>query len=795
MILNDDLLRQLQAIFATEAAEHLQAINTGVLALEQQPDAEAASRLLAEIFRAAHTLKGAARSVNLESVEALSHRLETLFSRMQSEALQSRPGLFDLVYQVLDAIGTLVQASAVGTAPAVDVVELCARLELIADQPVTNDTPSPSADAHAAPKPRSGSRQQRRTQSVKPAPPAEPVAERQPQPVQPVPRSVDETVRISTTKLDALMAQVGELQVTRIGAEQRLVEVRTLGERVEAWEASWRKLRPQYRRLRLAYAEHTRPAGTNHADRGQTADRPIGRRELGTLLTFLETNEAQLRAMQAQLGELSRACQADSRRLAQVAGDLQDEVRRARMLPVSTVFDAFPRMVRDLARERGKDIRLVIQGGETEVDRSMIEQIKAPVMHLLRNAVDHGIEPAEARLAAGKPRAGTIRLVATQQAGSIVIEIADDGAGIDLERVRASSVRQGFLTAEAAEAMSDHEALWLIFRSGLSTSPTITDISGRGVGMDVVREQIERLHGMIDVDSQPGQGTRFSLTLPLTVATTLCLLVRMCGQTLALPITNVVRMTRLAQDEIGRAEGRTGIRVDGRPVMLVHLADVLDLEAPRSCSDTAARQPAIILGVAEKRVAFLVDSVVGTQEVVIKHLPRPLTHVRSIAGATILGTGEVVMIMNVTDLLRSAGRVVGRPATTLAGTRQALRQQATILVADDSITTRTMEKNILEAAGFQVHIAADGLEAWNLVQSQDVDLLVSDVNMPRLDGFELATKVRADKRLKDLPIILVTSLHTEEDRARGIAAGADAYIVKSGFDQEALLATIRRHIY
>lgn len=794
MILNDDLLRQLQAIFAAEAAEHLQAINTGVLALEQQPGTETASQLLAEIFRAAHTLKGAARSVNLESVEALSHHLETLFSWMQNEALRPHPGVFDLVYEVLDAIGTLVQSSAVGTTAAVDVVDLCARLSLIGDQPTTNGMSPPSANAPAAPKPRSGGRRQRRTQSVQRTPPAEPVAERQPQPAQPAARLADETVRIATAKLDALMTQVGELQATRIGAEQRLVEVRTLEEHAEAWEASWRKLRPYYRRLRLACSEHARPAGTDHVDRGQAADRSIGRRELGILLSFLEANEAQLRAMQAQLGDLSRACMADNRQLAQVAGDLQDEVRRARMLPVSTVFDAFPRMVRDLARERGKDIRLVIQGGETEIDRSMVEQIKAPLLHLLRNAIDHGIELADAREVAGKPRAGTITLVASQQAGSIVIEIADDGAGIDLGRVRASSVRQGFLTAEAAEAMSDREVVWLIFRTGLSTSSAITDISGRGVGMDVVREQIERLHGMIDVDSQPGQGTRFSLTLPLTVATTLCLLVRVCGQTLALPITNVVRLTRLASDEIGRADGRLGIHVDGRPVVLVHLADVLNLELAITHSDTASRQPAIILGVAEKRVAFLVDSVVGTQEVVIKHLPWPLNHVRTTAGATILGTGEVVMIMNVADLLRSPARLVARPTTAPDDARQA-QKQTTILVADDSITTRMMEKNILEAAGFHVRIAADGLEAWNLVQSQDVDLLVSDVNMPRLDGFELAAKVRADKRLKDLPIILVTSLHTQEDRARGIAAGADAYIVKSSFDQETLLTAIRRHIY
>ena len=280
--------------------------------------------------------------------------------------------------------------------------------------------------------------------------------------------------------------------------------------------------------------------------------------------------------------------------------------------------------------------------------------------------------------------------------------------------------------------------------------------------------------------------------LPLTLATTLCLLVRVSGQTLALPITNVVRMTRLAPDEIGRAEGREGIHVDGRPVVLTRLADALEFAAPESQDGAASRQPAIILGAAEKRVAFLVDAVVGTQEVVIKRLPRPLNRVRYTAGATILGSGEVVMILNVADLIRSAGGSVSRVGRTTRPAAVTATDTARVLVVDDSIVTRMLEKGILEAAGYEVQVASDGIEAWNLLQATACDVMVSDINMPKMDGLKLTEKVRASDKLRNLPIVLVTSLDSPEDRERGVASGADAYIVKSSFSQDGLLDTIRR---
>jgi two-component system, chemotaxis family, sensor kinase CheA len=380
----------------------------------------------------------------------------------------------------------------------------------------------------------------------------------------------------------------------------------------------------------------------------------------------------------------------------------------------------------------------------------------------------------------------------------------DDGAGIDVEKVKGKAIEKGLITAENAEGMSEREALWLIFRSGFSTKQEVTDLSGRGVGMDVVREHIERLNGMIDVESTLAEGSRFTLSVPLSVATTRCLLVKAGEETFGIPITNVERIVRLSAEDIGHTQGREAIRIDERPMALLRLGDVLGVPSEPL---EAANQPAIILGSADRRAAFLVDGLLGAQEIATKTLPKPLIRVRHIAAATIVGTGEVVPILNVLDLLRASAK--GAPA--VAPKKAAPKPEATgqrpqatgkkadapvdkpsILVVDDSVTIRTFEKALLEAAGYDVTAASDGLEAWNLVQKQAPDLIVSDVEMPNMTGFELTEKVRGDQRLKGMPLILVTTLSSDEDRKRGIDAGADAYVIKGSAEQDQLLETVRR---
>jgi two-component system, chemotaxis family, sensor kinase CheA len=687
---------QLLAIFAVETTEHVQAMNRHLLALEGGATGEARDALLPELFREAHNLKGAARAVSLSEVEALAHELEDLFARMKAGRLEPDRELLERAFRQLDSIEELVRAATGGSAEA-------------------GTPPAGPADTEPA---------------ATPAPAPAPA---------PGPRAPggDDSVRVATAKLDALMAQVGELLVMELGAEQRLDDARSL-------EAELATAGPGSERLRAA---------------------------------------------RKSLGALRQQLQADARTRAQVTAELGADVRRARMLPVATLFQAFPRMARDLARDRGKEVTVAIDDGGTEVDRSVLEQLKDPLLHLLRNCIDHGLEPPDVRAAAGKPGGGRIALRARQRGDTLLVEIADDGAGIDPARVRATAVGRGLLTAEAAAELPDHDALGLILRSGFSTSPVVTDLSGRGVGLDVVREQVDRLHGSIAVASDVGDGTTMSLSVPLSVSTMHCLLLEAGGQTFALPVTGVERIARVAPGQVQRAEGRQAARVDGRPVVLAPLAEVMGLGAPAPGEDADAKRPVIVAAGHGRRVGLLVDRLERTQELVVKSLPAPLARVRHVAGATILGSGRAALILSSADLIASVERAEGT-GHGAAGTAPAATP--TILVAEDSITTRTLEKSILEAAGYRVRVAADGAEAWRLLQEDGCDLLLTDVEMPEMDGFELTTRVRADQRLRDLPVVLVTSLDSDEDRERGVSAGADAYVVKGVFDQERLLDTLRR---
>ena len=705
----DGMQAQLLEIFAVETEEHIQAMNRHLLALEGG-GGESRERLLAELFREAHNLKGSARAVNLAEVGTLAHELEDLFARMKAGRLEPDRELLERAYQQLDTIERLTGAATGG----------------VARQP---------APAGAGEEP-----------AEVPASPAHPA---------------DDSVRVATNKLDALMAEIGELLVVQLGVEQRLGDARLLEAELASWESSWRRLR--------------RPG--------------VGRDQEGEPTALAEASRDRLRAIRKALARLCRLLEADVRSGAQVTADLGADVRRARMFPVATLFEPFPRMARDLARDHGREVAVLVDDGGTEVDRAVLEQVKDPLTHLLRNCIDHGIEPPEARVAAGKPRAGTVSMTARQRGDTLVVEVADDGAGIDPAKVRAAAVSKGLLAAGAAAELSDREAIALVFRSGFSTSPVVTDLSGRGVGLDVVREQVERLHGSVEVSSTLHGGTTFTLSLPLSVSTMHCLLLEAGGQTFALPVAGVERIVRVAADEVQRAEGREAVRIDGRPVVLAPLARVLGLDAPRS-GDDHAKRPVIVLGTPDRRVGLVVDRLVRTQELVVKSLPEPLVRVRHLAGATILGSGRVAMILASTDLITSVERAEGAAPRAADAAPEAA--PATILVAEDSITTRTLEKSILEGAGYRVRVAGDGLEAWSLLESDGCDLLLTDVEMPRMDGFELTTRVRADKRLRDLPVVLVTSRDSREDRERGIRAGADAYVVKGAFDQERLLDTVRR---
>jgi two-component system, chemotaxis family, sensor kinase CheA len=429
-------------------------------------------------------------------------------------------------------------------------------------------------------------------------------------------------------------------------------------------------------------------------------------------------------------------------------------------------------------------------GGEIEIDRQILEEMKDPLVHLVRNCIDHGIETPKQREERGKPPRATIRIaIIPKGADKVKIVVSDDGAGIDVQKVRAASLKLGLVSPEDAQIMDEQQVSDLIFKSGLSTSPMITEISGRGLGLAIVREKAEKVGGTVSVGPKPAGGTKFRLMLPLALARFRGVLVRVGESLFVIPTQRVQRVLRVSRDEIKSVENRETIQIDARAASAVRLSDVLEIARRNADTDPKSKVPVLILAWAGEQIGFFVDEVLDEREVLVKSLGKQLPRVRNIAGAAILGTGKVLPVLDVADLMQSAVKLAS--ATAVLETEEAPKS---ILVAEDSITSRTLLKNILEFAGYRVKTAVDGAEALAVLATEGFDLVVSDVEMPRMSGFDLTARIRADKRLAQLPVVLVTALDSRQDRERGVDVGANAYIVKSSFDQGNLLEVVRRLI-
>jgi two-component system chemotaxis sensor kinase CheA len=591
------------------------------------------------------------------------------------------------------------------------------------------------------------------------------------------------TVRISTGKLDAVMRQVEELLSPRLAARQRALELRDATATVSAWKKARMHIQPALRRIERSAARVNPANGLAPQNK-----------ELLKVLEYLDGEHLIIATIEERLAKLNQSAARDQRMLASMTDSLLHDVKEMQLLPFASLLDILPRLARELAREQGKEMELVIQGSEIELDRRMLEELKDPLIHLLRNAIDHGIETPAVRRAAGKPVQGTVTLAVSQRdSGKVELLIADDGGGIDGDRVKAAARRLGIFSSEDDDGLSERGALALAFQSGVSTSPIITDVSGRGLGLAIVREKVERLGGSISIESHHEAGTAFHIVLPLSLATFRGVLVRVGERLFVIPSAHVERVARVTLKDIRTVENRETIVLDEAVVSLAGLGDVLEIPRP-AAGNAVTHAPVIVLDQNESRVAFRVDEILGEQEILVKSLGSQLARVRNVAGASMLGTGQVVPVLNVADLLKSAVNHVAAPLAPAAAEQPGPGTRQSILVAEDSITSRSLLKNILESAGYAVTTAVDGMDAFTTLKTAAFDLVVSDVEMPRMDGFDLTARVRADKRLAELPVVLVTALESREHRERGIDVGANAYIVKSSFDQSNLLEIIRRLI-
>jgi two-component system chemotaxis sensor kinase CheA len=582
---------------------------------------------------------------------------------------------------------------------------------------------------------------------------------------------------VEAERLDALLRRSSELLVARRRSELRGGQIGALEEFVGKWKDEWKRSRKALREV----LRPSSPAGALPGS-GAAADAPA----LRNLPQILETVDANLRKLVIDLERLKAAVAGDHRILEQTAGPLDEGLRKIRMLPFAQACEGLERAVRDLAKSGGKEIEFRLEGGGVELDRSILERLKDPLLHLVRNAADHGLESPEERSLAGKPPQGRVTVQAALQGSGVEISVQDDGRGLDVARIREQARKRKIAVPDDPEALSR-----LIFMPGFSTSALITEVSGRGVGLDVVKSRVESLHGTVSFTFLPGRGTRFALRVPLTLTTVRALLVEAAGQSYAIVGTSVRRLVRAGIGDLGSAQGREVLLLGGSPVPVVSLAETLGLRTGEG-RRAAGKMAAVVIAAGDREVALVVDDLQAEQEVVVKTLGPRMGGLRMAVGATILASGRVALILSAGELVdRALGS--GSPGTlaaSLAVPAPVARKR--LLVVDDSVTTRSLERSILEGAGYEVLAAVDGQEGWQILQEKGADLVIADVEMPRMDGLTLAQTIRSSKRFGDLPVVLITALGSERDKARGIEVGADAYLVKSAFDQKSLLETVER---
>jgi two-component system chemotaxis sensor kinase CheA len=731
--MNQDLHQLLMDAFRTEAKERIESMFLNLDALEKSTGAETKEKLLEVVFREAHSLKGAARSVNIGPVEALCQTMESLLSNVKEARTDFSPELFDLLHRAASVIEAHIEDK--NSDPA-DIMEIKEKLDQVAAADfasIEKKTGEDTATKESAP-------------AVAIASFSAAAHPRTPSPKPPSKPSGMETVRIKTTKLDRLLLKTEELIPFKLMLTQHLEQLKQVRDILTGWAKK---------------SAHTPP---------DTA-------RINDLTTVLEQN---------------------NRLFGVMVDDLLEEVKQTALLPFESLFAVLPRMVRDIARTQGKTVEIEFSGQNIEIDKRILEALKDPFIHLIRNAVDHGIETPADRLRAGKSERAVIRVhVAQNQSNTVEISVADDGRGLDIDAIRAAALTTGVAPAEQINSMSDAEAIQLIFHSGVSTSPMVTDLSGRGLGMAIVKEKIEAAGGRIHTQNLPGKGTIFRILLPITLATFRGTLIRASGHYFIIPNAHLNHILMITPEDIKSAENRTIIIVKEKPLSLVNLAGILNLpqrnQNPGKTAHHKDIHPVLILSSGVETIAVMVDAVISEQEVLVKNLGKQIRRIPNISGATILGTGRIAPVINVADLVRTSAGSAHATALTQFSPRVSDAPKS-VLIVEDSFTSRTLLKNILEASGYSVCTAIDGQDGYDQLKSRPFDAVVSDVEMPRMDGISLTKQIRADKDLTAMPVILVTSMDSRRDRELGMEAGADAYIIKSSFDQSNLLEVLERLI-
>ncbi|KWB46385.1 hybrid sensor histidine kinase/response regulator [Burkholderia ubonensis] len=762
MSADDDLSRlSLLELYREETRTQTQALSERLLALESgAPDAAA----LEACMRAAHSLKGAARIVGVPQGVDIAGRMEECFVAAQGGASALTASQVDALLAGVDLLVRAGDPQAQPVAPA-EIETFAAALAAAGDSGTTQTltaVPPPHDDV-----PRESGQPAREAAQFggdAAPPPAASAAD---------PAQSARGVGANTG------ANTGAIRRVRADSLNRLLSLS--GESLV--ESRWLKpFAESMLRVKRAQRDAARSLDT-------LVERFAGELDAGVLASLGEVRHM-LNDLQRSFSERMDALDRFERRSTHIAEQLYDEALQCRMRPFGDATRAYPRIVRDLARSLGRQVRFSIVGEATQVDRDILDLLDAPLGHLLRNAIDHGVEPPDVRRARGKPAAASVTLEARHSAGSLLVSVSDDGPGVDLDALRAAVVRQHLTDDETAARLSDQELLEFLLLPGFSMRDAVTDVSGRGVGLDAVQEMVRGVRGAVRIFNEPGAGMRFVLQLPLTLSVIRSLLVEVGGEPYAFPLAHVRRTLELERADIDVLEGQPHFPFDGRRVGLVAAHQLLDAgepDAPR------ARTAVVVVGGEPEPVGVAVDRFLGERMLVVQPLDSRLHKIQNIAAGALLENGDPVLIVDVEDLIRSIDKLArgGQLATLVRGPQHALAdRRRRVLVVDDSLTVRELERKLLEKRGYDVTIAVDGMDGWNAVRGEAFDLVVTDVDMPRMDGIELVTLIKNDPRLKRVPVMIVSYKDRDEDRRRGLDAGADYYLAKGSFHDEALLDAV-----
>jgi two-component system chemotaxis sensor kinase CheA len=769
---NEEFQKRLLLTFRIEAEEHLKAMTSGLIEMEKDLSPELKTEIIETVFREAHSLKGAARSVSITEIETICQFLESVFARLKRSEIDLTSELFDTLHKVVDTLSEIIFPIDDGKAKdgkdrVLKIKKLLTEIEagkpkgesLISDRKLQTEGTAAKSTI-----------QNSKSEINTPFPENKAQVRQSPQ--------AKEMLRISADKMVALLLQVEEIVSAKLAVNQHANDVGNILSMFDVWNKEWSK---KYRSIRDFQRKQEKKNGAGEKNQSNSQSLII--------LEFLNWAYTRIKSIENKLVELKKQADHNRYSINTMVDNLLEDVKKILMLPFSTLIETLPKMVRDLSHEQGKDVELSINGEDIEIDRRILEEMRIPFMHLIRNSIDHGVEKPEERLHNNKQRAGRISIAVSRvEDNKVEIIFSDDGRGINVEKVKEVSMKQRIISPSEKENLSNQEALPLVFQSGVSTSAIITDISGRGLGLAIVKEKVEQLGGQVSIESRHNAGTSFKILLPVSIATFRGVLARVAEQELVIPTVSIEKVLRVKREEIGTVENRETISLWGATIPLVPLDSILELPTKKNESIFIY---VVIVGSAEKLIGFVVDEVLNEQEVLVKNFGRQLSRVRNVVGATILGSGKVVPVLNVSDLIKSTVKYAEAPVK--ADTAQARdEKKKSILVVEDSITSRMLIKNILETSGYLVKTAFDGIDAITQLKTEEINLVVSDVDMPRMNGFDLTAKIRSDKKLSELPVVLITALDSSADREHGIDVGANAYIVKSDFNQSNLLEVVRR---